>query len=40
MELIVETEVIKADLLVPLMTEAGELIAIFVSTLKTAKDGK
>ena len=37
LEILVETQVMKADLVAPLMEEAGELIAIFVSSLKTAK---
>jgi four helix bundle protein len=37
MELIVETEIMKSQLLLPLMGEANELIAIFVSSLNTAK---
>ncbi len=36
-ELIVETELMKGDLLGPLMDEANELIAIWVSSLNTAK---
>src|SRR5262245_55409870 len=36
MELIVETEMMKADLLTPLMAEADELISIFVASLNTA----
>src|SRR6266446_5877216 len=37
MEIIVETEIMKPDLLAPLMTEANELVSIFVSSLNTAK---
>lgn len=37
LELIVETEIIKAALLRPLMEECRELLAIFVASLKTAK---
>ncbi len=32
-----ETEIMKANLLAPLMAEANELIAIFVASLNTAK---
>ncbi len=37
MEIIGETEVMKAELLLPLMEEANQLIAIFVASLNTAK---
>src|SRR5437660_8358955 len=37
MEIIVETNIMKADLLTSLMEEANELIAIFVCSLNTAK---
>jgi four helix bundle protein len=37
MELIVETEMMKRDLLSSLMQEANELVAIMVASLKTAK---
>ena len=37
MEIIVETNIMKADLLTALMEEANELIAIFVCSLNTAK---
>ena len=37
MEIIVETNIMKANLLTALMKEANELIAIFVTSLKTAK---
>lgn len=37
MELLVETEIVKQELLAPLMTEASELTAIWVSSLNTAK---
>ena len=37
MEIIAETSIMKAGLLVSLMEEANELIAIFVSSLVTAK---
>jgi len=36
-EIIVETNIMKADLLTSLMEEANELIAIFVCSLNTAK---
>jgi len=36
-EILTETQVMKADLLTPLMEETDELVAIFVSSLKTAK---
>lgn len=38
MEIIVETNVIKAELLGPLIQEADELVSIFVSSLNTAKE--
>src|SRR5271166_4126099 len=37
MELITETEIVKRDLLGPLMEEAEQLIAIWVASLNTAK---
>ncbi len=37
LEIIVETNMMKADLLQPLMEEANQLVAIFVSSLNTAK---
>ncbi len=37
MEIIVETEIIKPDLLAPLIAEANEPVSIFVSSLNTAK---
>jgi len=37
LEILTETKVLKADLVAPLMAEARELIAIFVSSLTTAK---
>ena len=37
LEILAETEIVKADLLAPLMKEADELVAIFVTSLKTAK---
>ena len=37
MEILGETEIVKADLIAPLMREADELIAIFVSSLITAR---
>lgn len=37
LEIIVETGIIKQKLLVPLMTESNELVAIFVASLQTAK---
>jgi len=37
MEILAETKIMKADLLAPLMQEADELVAIFVSSLNTAK---
>ncbi len=38
LEILSETKVIKANLLESLMKEADELVAIFVVSLKTAKD--
>jgi four helix bundle protein len=38
LEILSETQIVKADLLEPLMEEASELVAIFVASLKTAKD--
>lgn len=40
LEILSETRVVKADLLAPLMAEARELVAIFVSSLSTAKASK
>jgi len=37
LEMLAETQVVKADLLAPLMKEADELVAIFVASLKTAR---
>lgn len=37
MELLSETSVIQEELLKPLMTEANEIIAILVSSIKTSK---
>ncbi len=37
MEILAETEIMKADVLTPLMKEADELVAIFVASLNTAK---
>ena len=37
LEILTETQVMKAELLASLMEEADELIAMFVSSLKTAK---
>jgi four helix bundle protein len=39
MELLVETEILKGELLGPLMEEARQLVAIFVASLNTAKSG-
>jgi four helix bundle protein len=38
MELLVETDIIKRDMLTSLMEETDQLIAIWVTSLKTAKD--
>ena len=38
LEILSETQIVKADLLEPLMEEASELVAIFVTSIKTAKD--
>ncbi len=38
LEILYETSIVKVDCLTLLMSEANELIAIFVATLKTAKD--
>ena len=38
LEILSETQIVKADLLEPLMEEASELVAIFVTSLKTAKN--
>jgi four helix bundle protein len=40
LEILAETNVMKPDLLVPLMREANELISIFVVSLNTAKKGR
>jgi hypothetical protein len=37
MEILTETNIMKTELLLPLMEEADQLIAIFVSSLNTAK---
>jgi four helix bundle protein len=37
MEILVETNIMKSELLLPLMGEANELISMFVSSLNTAK---
>jgi len=37
MEILTETNIMKTKLLVPLMEEADQLIAIFVTSLNTAK---
>ena len=37
LEILAETQIMNADLLAPLMKEADELVAIFVTSLKTAK---
>ena len=37
LEILAETEIVKAELLAPLMNEADELVAILVASLKTAK---
>lgn len=37
LEILVETEIMKADLLAPCIVEVNELIAIFVASLNTAK---
>jgi four helix bundle protein len=37
MELLAETEIMKIDLLSPLMDEANQLVAIFTASLNTAK---
>jgi len=39
LEMLAETEIVRADLLAPLMAEANELVAIFVASLNTAKRG-
>jgi four helix bundle protein len=38
MELLVETEIVKRELLASLMKEANELVAIWVASLNTAKE--
>jgi len=38
MELITETEIMKRELLLPLMEEAEQLVAIWVASLNTAKN--
>lgn len=40
LELLAETQIIKGEFLMPLMSEANELVAIFVSSLNKAKDKK
>jgi len=40
LEILSETQIVKANLLEPLMKEADELVGIFVASLKTAKDKK
>jgi four helix bundle protein len=40
LELIIETEIMKASLLNPLMEECRELLAIFVASMNTAKGNK
>jgi len=40
LEILSETGIINANLLKPLMKEADELVGIFVTSLKTAKDRK
>ncbi len=40
MELLVETEITRRELLASLMTEAEELVAIWVASLNTAKDNR
>ena len=37
LEILTETQIMKTNLIAPLMKEANELIAIFVSSLNTAK---
>jgi hypothetical protein len=37
LELLIETEIARRELLAPLMTEADELVAIWVASLNTAK---
>jgi len=37
LEILTETKVLKTDVVAPLMAEARELIAMFVSSLTTAK---
>ena len=37
LEILSETQIVKANLLEPLMKEADELVGIFVASLKTAK---
>lgn len=40
MELLSETDIVKRELLAPLMDETSQLIAMWVSSLNTAKDRK
>jgi hypothetical protein len=40
LELIIETDIQKPDLVIPLMKEADELVKIFVSSLNKAKARK
>lgn len=40
LELLVESEIVRADLLAPLHQEADELVAILVSSIKTAKQSR
>ena len=37
LEILAETEIVKGDLLAPLMKECRELVAIFIASLNTAK---
>lgn len=37
MEILAEAQIVKADLLTPLMNEANELVAIFVASINTAR---
>jgi hypothetical protein len=37
MELLIECEIVKGELLGPLMEEANQLVSIFVASLNTAK---
>jgi len=38
LEILSETQIVKANLLEPLMEEADELVGIFVASIRTAKD--